>query len=140
MCVIERNTDQGSRTVPTPKEVQNISVKKIMKYTHKVCQQEDNSSGSENKATILAMSGPAPKPWNPPPGLKCPCPLTNHKHEISMCAEFFNFSPLDCWEKIEKGRMCYSCFKPSSACKARKCNNVAGIPEILKCAVCASWV
>ena len=24
-------------------------------------------------------------------------------------AEFFNFSPLGQWEKIEKGRMCYSC-------------------------------
>ena len=85
------------------------------------------------------MTGPAPKPWNPSPGLKFPCPLTNHKHEVSTCNKFVSFSPLDCWEKIEKGRMCYSCLKPRSVCKTRKCKNVAGIPEILKCAFCASW-
>ena len=85
------------------------------------------------------MSEPAPKPWNPPPGLKFPCQLTNHKHEVSTCAEFFSVSPLDCWEKIEKGRMCFSCLKSRSVCKTRKCNNVASVPEILKWAVCASW-
>ena len=85
------------------------------------------------------MTGPVPKPWNLPPGLKFPCPFPNHKHEVSTFAEFFSFSPLDCWEKIEKGRMCYSCLKPRSVCKTRKCNNVAGVPEILKCAICASW-
>ena len=61
------------------------------------------------------------KPWNPPPGLKFPCPLANHKQEVSTRAEFFNLSPLDRWEKIEKGRMKYSCLKP-------------------KCAICASWL
>ena len=28
---------------------------------------------------------------------------------VSTCSDFFNFSPMDRWEKIEKGRMCYSC-------------------------------
>ena len=83
MCIIERNTTESSRSDPTPKEVQNIGVKKIINSTHKVLQQEDEGSGSENETTIHAMSGPAPKPWNPPPGLKFPCPLTNHKHKVS---------------------------------------------------------
>ena len=73
VCVIEINTNEGSRSDPTPKEVQKIGVKKIIKSTHKVFQQEDESSGSENDTTIHAMSGPAPKPWNPPPRLKFPC-------------------------------------------------------------------
>ena len=95
VCVIERNSNKGSRSDPTPKEVQNISAKKIVKSTHKVFQQENDSSGSENKVTVHVMSGPAPKPWNHPPWLKFSCPLNNHKHEVSKCAEFINFSPLD---------------------------------------------
>ena len=35
--------------------------------------------------------------------------------------------------------MCFSCLKPISICKIRSCNNVASVPEILKCTVCASW-
>ena len=108
VCVIERNTSEGSRSDPAPKEVQSVGIKKIIKSTHKAVLQEDESSGSDNEATIHAMTGPAPKPWNPPPVLKLSCPLNNHKHEVSTCADFFSFSSLDRWEKIEKGRMCYS--------------------------------
>ena len=32
-------------------------------------------------------------------------------------AEFFNFSPLGQWEKIEKGRMCYSCLNQEAFVK-----------------------
>ena len=80
VCVIERNTNKGSRSDPTPKEVQNISVgcvgcPLIMKFTHKVFQQKDYSSGSENEARVHAMSGTAPKPWNPPPWIEIPLPI-----------------------------------------------------------------
>ena len=70
---------------------------------------EGENSNSETETTAHAVAGPLPKPWNPPSGLKFSCPLGSHKHEVSMCAEFFNLTPLDRWEKIEKGRMCYSC-------------------------------
>ena len=66
-CVIERNTNKGSRSDPSPKEVQNIGEKNDSKSRHKIFQQENDSSGSEKKATAHAMSGPASKPWNPPP-------------------------------------------------------------------------
>ena len=95
VCITERNTTESSRSDPVPKEVQNTAVKQVTKSTYKVLQQEGDSSGSETETTIRAMSEPVPKPWNPPPGLKFPCPLTNHKHEVSTCAEFFGFSPLD---------------------------------------------
>ena len=49
--VIEKNTNESLRSDPTPKEVQNIGVKKIIKSTHKVFQQEEESSGSEHEAT-----------------------------------------------------------------------------------------
>ena len=109
VCIIERNTTESSRSDPVQKEVQCTAVKNVIKLTYKVHQQEGDSSGSETEATIHAMSGPVPKLWNPPPGLKFPCPMTNHKHEVSTCAEFFRLSPLDRWEKIEKDRMCFSC-------------------------------
>ena len=60
----------------------------MIKSMHKVSQQE---------ATVHAMSGPAPKPWNFPPGLKFPCLLANHKHKVSTCAELYSLNPLDCW-------------------------------------------
>ena len=66
-------------------------LRKIVKSTHKVFQQGDESSGSENEATVHAMTKPATKPWNPPPGLKLTCPLTNHNHEVSTCAGIFQF-------------------------------------------------
>ena len=69
----------------------------MTKSTYKVLQQEDGISGSKTEATIHATSGPAPKPWNTPPGLKFPCPLASHKHEVTTCAEFFSLSPLVLW-------------------------------------------
>ena len=86
-----------------------------------------------------AVAGPPLKPWNSPANLKFPCLLRNHKHEVSSCTEFFNFTPLDIWEKIEKNRMCYTCLKPRTVYKGRKCLNIGSVPEVLKCAVCASW-
>ena len=64
--------------------------------------------------------------------------MNNHKHEVSKCLEFFNLTPLDRWEKIEKLIMCFSCLKPKTVCNARKCSNVSSVPEVLKCAICAS--
>ena len=48
-------------------------------------------------------------------------------------------SPENRWEKLEKGRMCYSCLKPKNICKGRKCTYVSSVPEVLKCAICTSW-
>ena len=87
---------------------------------------------------VHAAAGPPPKPWNPAVGLRFLCPLGNHVHEVNKCAEFFSLTPLDRWEKIERFRMCYSCLKPKTVCKGKKCLNVRDVPEILKCAVCAT--
>ena len=88
VCVIKRNTNESSISDTTPREVQSTGVKKLIKSSHKVQQLENESSGSETEITAHAMSGPAPKPWNPPLGLKFPCPLTNPKHKVSTCPEF----------------------------------------------------
>ena len=134
ICVIERNTCESSRTDPAP--VDSLSTG----TSHKVQIQERDYSDTESEVGIHATPNPTPrKPWNPPTGLKFPCPVGNHKHEVSTCPDFFNFSPMDRWEKIEPGRMCYTCLKPKNVCKSRKCDNIASIPEVLKCAICATW-
>ena len=140
ICVIERNTCESSRIDPALVEVQSSGVKKPVKSSHKVQIQDRDYLDTEPEVGIHATLVPTPRStWNPPAGLKFPCPVGNHKHEVSTCPDFFNFSPMDRWEKIEKRRMCYSCLKPKNICKSRKCENIKSIPEILKCAVCATW-
>ena len=68
VCIIERNTNENSRSDPSPQEVQNTAVKKVMKSTYKVQQQEEEGSGSETESTVYAMAGSNPKLWNPPSG------------------------------------------------------------------------
>ena len=138
VCIFERNTNESSSSDPCPK-VQNAAIKKVMKPNYNVLQQEENSSGSETEPTVYSMVASNPKPWNPPSGLKFPCPMADHKHEVSTCADFFALSPLDRWEKIDKGRMCFSCLKPKTICRSRKCTNYRNVPEVLKCTGCASW-
>ena len=106
---------------------------------NKVQQIQDDESDSDNEVSAHAIAGPPPKPWNPLSGLKFPCPLRNHKHKVSSCVEFFNLTPSDRWEMIEKNKMCYTCLKPRTVCKGRRCLNTANVPEVLKCAVCAWW-
>ena len=60
-----------------------------------------------------------------------------HKHKVSKCKEFFDLSPEDRWEKLEKGGMCFSCLKPRGVCKLRKCVNHPKVPKVLKCALWA---
>ena len=95
VCVIERNTCESSRIDPAPREAQNTGVKKTVKSSHKVQHQDRDSSDNESEIGVHGIAAPTPKPWNPPSGLKFPCSVTNHKHKVSTCLDFFNFSPLD---------------------------------------------
>ena len=89
VCIIDKNTNKSLRSDPSPKEVQGAAVKKVIKSTtYKVQQQEEDGSGRETEPTAYAMAGSNSKPWNPPSGLKFPCPRADHKHEVSVCAEF----------------------------------------------------
>ena len=83
VCILERNTNESSRSKPTTRETLMDGIKKPGKSSHKVQQVEDENSSSYTEATAHAISGPPPKPWNPPAGLKFPCPLGSHKHEVS---------------------------------------------------------
>ena len=120
------------------KKLQGLELEKTVKSSLKVLQMETENLDSETKDTAHSVTGLPLKLWNPPPGLKFPCPLGNHKHEVIMCSEFFNLMLLDRWEKIKKARMYYSCLKPKTSCRERKCNDVGSVPKVLKCPICAS--
>ena len=89
VCIIEWNTNESSRSKPTPREAMFTGVKKPGKLSLKVHQVEDEISGSDAETTAHAVAGPPLKPWNPLAGLKFLCPLGNHKHKVSTCPEFF---------------------------------------------------
>ena len=128
------------KRIPARLDSLRTGTKKTTKSSHKVQIQERDYSDTESEVGVQTTLTPTPrKPWNPPAGLKFPCPVGNHKHEVSTCPDFFNFSPMDRWKKIEPGRMCYTCLKPKNVCKSRKCDNIASIPEVLKCAICATF-
>ena len=73
---------------------------------------------------------------------KLPCPLQNRDHEIASCTEMFKLTPKDCWSKITRGRICYTCVKPKGPkglCKNKRCSEEKGIPQVLLCAACTPW-
>ena len=51
------------------------------------------------------------KPWYQF-GLKFPCPLKRHNHEMADCKDFLSMSPEHRWDEIEKYRFCFTCLRP----------------------------
>ena len=89
-CVIERNTNECSRSESNSKDVHTTAVKKTVKSSYEEQYQQEEGSGSETEPAVHAISGSNPKPWDPPAGLKFPCPMAEHRHEVSKCTEFFD--------------------------------------------------
>ncbi len=78
-----------------------------VKAAHVISELEDGKSEDGVNSSAFATKFSSTKWYRA--DLKFPCPLSNHQHEMSMCAEFFSLSPGDRWNKMEKGRICYSC-------------------------------
>ena len=98
--VIERNTCESARTDSAQIDSPSTGTKKPTKSSHKVkIQEREYYSDTESEVGIHATpTSTQRKQWNPPAGLKFPCPVGNHKHEVSTCPDFLNFSPVDRWE------------------------------------------
>ena len=141
VCIVERNTNGSSGSIPNLKDVQSSTINKTVRSTYKVQRQDKDDSENDQETSVLAVRErePNPYPWNPSTELKFSCPITGHKQEVSKCKEFFDMSPEDRWEKLKKGRMCFSCLKPRGVCKLRKCVNHPKVSKALKCTQCASW-
>ena len=142
VCIMERNTAEiGRMSEPT---LTQSSSKNKNKSSFSAQQVNYYSSGDKQESVTVQSASAAPAPvrskqWSYPKSLKYPCTIANHKHEITTCAEYFAFSHVERWTKIDKRRICFCCLKPRSICLLRKCSNEATVPEVLKCSVCAEW-
>ena len=141
LCIIERNKSEGSRdlekpTEPKPRSPRSPRVNKS-KSVHKVVEDDRSKSDNESDSGVFATSYHNTKWYQA--GLKFPCPLRNHQHEVNTCAEFFSFSPAERWSKMERGKICYTCIRPKDQCSTKKCTLDTKTPETLKCQGCAPW-
>ena len=139
LCIIERNKSEGSRTtdkVSSPK-MKPRSPRTKPKSVHKVADITEDDLEEMHDTGVFATSYHNTK-WYPA-NLKFPCPLSDHKHELSTCHEFFSFSPVERWERMDKGKSCYACLSPKDACTDRKCGFENKVPKTLKCQGCAPW-
>ena len=71
-------------------------------------------------------------------GVKFPCPIIGHDHELSNCKEFFQLSPAQrrSIAKRTERRLCWCCLRPTRICK-KQCNYArSSRSDILKCQGC----
>ena len=120
LCIIERNKSEGSRypeKISSPKTKPRSprsprSPRTKVKSAHKVIEMTEDEPEEIQTNSAFAISYHNTK-WYPA-NLRFPCPLTNHKHEICTCPEFFSFSPAERWNKMDKGKLCYACLAPKA--------------------------
>ena len=101
-----------------------------------VQESKEESSDDEGGAEVFASFHN--KKWYPT-NLKFSCPIGNHKHELNTSAEFFSTNPIERWNKMDKGKLFYSCLCPKDVCSTRRCSQESSVPESLKCHGCALW-
>ena len=138
LCIIERNTSEVSRVpekVSSPKPKPR-SPRSKPKSAFKIQDSKSESSDDDTGAEVFTTFHN--KQWYPV-NLKFPCPIGNHKHELNTCAEFFSMSPVERWNKMDKGKLCYSCLYPKDVCSTWRCSHESSISESLKCHGCAPW-
>ena len=142
LCIIERNNSEGSRVSekagsPKLKPRSPRSPRAKPKSVHKVANLIESDSEEMHDTGVFATSYHKVR-WYLP-NLRFPCPLAGHNHEISTCEEFFSFNPTERWNKMDKGKLCYTCLSPKDVCVSRKCKFPEKVPETLKCQGCAPW-
>ena len=145
LCTVERNKSKGSRgsekscspkMKPRSPKSQG-SPRSKAKSVHQTLEENEVKKQDTSIQNAFAVSYHNTK-WYLP-NLKFPCPLGNHKHEVSTCLEFFSLSPAERWNKMDKGKLCYACLLPKDVCTIRKCKFEGKVPETLKCQGCAPW-
>ena len=141
VCMIERNTNENyrenSNTVSSSTTPNN---KKAHSSNHLLSELDEEVPVQEPHVMTVKTPSPAARlSRTPTTKWKFPCPLVNHDHEVKKCREFFDMSPRERWEKLEKNKMCFYCLGSRKVYKTRKCVNFSKISNILKCTQCASW-
>ena len=67
-------------------------------------------------------------------GLKSPCPIQKHTHELGSCSKFFSMTAKERLKACVK-RLCFCCMGPWNKC-SKKCERSAKIPKELICPEC----
>ena len=90
-----------------------------MKTVHSIIVESTNPNvRTENVIvpTIHVSKAPERKSTKPAPwwtnGLKFPCGLLNHDHEVSMCTEFFFMTPAERVDYVPRSKVCRTCLGP----------------------------
>ena len=99
--------------------------------------ESSDSSGDDDPAVHAASWNPPP-PWFPP-GMRFPCPLETHNHEMADCKTWLSLTPSERWDKSKTRRICYCCLKPKSVCNERKCIFMKSVPDTLVCHGCKKY-
>ena len=136
LCIIERNKSEGSRVPektgsPKLKTRSPRSPRTKPKSVHKVADLIENDTEEMHDTGVFATSYNKVR-WYLV-NLRFPCPLVGHSHEISTCEEFFLFNPVERWNKMDKGKLCYTCLSPKDVCVNRRCEFEEKVPKTLKC-------
>ena len=130
-CEMERNIVSAfrgmeSKLKPKPKAV-------FISRTEK-----EGGSDDEGITGVHSAAYTPPAPWYPP-GMRFPCPLVNHNHEMAECKEWLSMSPADRWENTKVRRICYACLKPKAVCNERKCKFYKNVNELITCQGCVEY-
>ena len=133
MCEVERNAMESARNQELVPGVK-AKPKGVHGAQKKQAESIEISSDEEAEIRVHNAQGP-PKQWYQA-GLKFPCPLNGHKHEIAKCSEILSMSPEDRWAKIERKRICYTCMQPKGVCTGRRCTSMQKVPAELMCSGC----
>ena len=131
-CMIERNAiESGLADEPEPQKPKTKTA-----YGARFISNESSSDESSMALHAAGTGTFTPKPWYPS-GLWFPCPLDNHKQEMTGCTQFFGLCPKKRWNRIDRKRVCYTCMQPRDMWKGPKCSQYKKVPEILLCFGCA---
>ena len=100
--------------------------------------EKDGNSDEDDLREVHTATYVPPAPWYPP-GMKFPCPLTSHNHEMAECKEWLSMTPTERWENTKVRRICYACLRPKSVCNERKCKFYKSINELITCQGCVEY-
>ena len=130
-CTTERNI------VATYRGIDNKSRNKPKSVFISNTEKEANSDEDDLKEVHTATYVP-PAPWYPP-GMRFPCPLSSHNHEMAECKEWLSMTPTERWENTKVRRICYACLRPKSVCNERKCKFSKSIDQLITCQGCVEY-
>lgn len=134
---LRRNTSKGNRR--SPQRTTNMARSQSKSSISSSSSEEEDDGGSAGihavKKSPAKNTDTSTKKWYKD-GLKSPCPIENHTHEIGTCNKFFSLTSKERHETSSR-KLCYTCLGPWQTCR-RKCSRVKQIPQGLLCAECTA--